>query len=79
MAELQGAQLDEMHAEWMAWQAVVREFRDRAIDVNASEWDSLIRAIEWWGEELSALRYSQTEQVADEALREKRQRYESTR
>ena len=62
---------DEMHAEWLRWQAVVSEARTLDLDLNDAAFTPLVRAIEGWGEELVRLRFGQPAEVANTAYREK--------
>lgn len=62
------AQHEASAIEWMAWQSVVAEW-DRVISttMNDSKYDRLIAAIRYWGEELHALRNTQSVEDQDRA------------
>jgi hypothetical protein len=57
----------EMNVEWEAWQNVVREFAGIGIDINESSTDTLIKAINCWGELLVDLRVHQSPVVREDA------------
>lgn len=72
------ARMDRMRVEWLAWQAVVAEWRSLNLpDMNAPECEPLIRAIELWGEELVRLRATQTPDIVAEALKDRKRAYRS--
>ena len=56
---------DLMMTEYGAWQAIVRAWHEHTGDINADT--TLVDAIKNWGEELVALRVSQSEEVRERA------------
>lgn len=52
---------DLMMVEYAAWQRIVRHWHEHTGDINAD--NSLVGAIKAWGEELVALRISQTPEI----------------
>jgi hypothetical protein len=67
-----------MQYEWKAWQDVVREFNlDKQIygDINAPAHNTLIAAIQLWGEKLHKLRANQEERIVEKALRDYEDKY----
>ena len=51
--------------EWDAWQRVVRHWHEHTGDINDD--NELVNAIKAWGEELVALRLTQTPEVRERA------------
>lgn len=60
--------LDAMHIEWQAWQDVNSECKALGIDMNEQKYDCLIKAVKVWGEQLAALRDTQSLEVTAKAL-----------
>jgi hypothetical protein len=60
-----------MQDEHAAWLVVGDQFKQMDIDINEAKWTPLIRAIEFWGEELARLRSTQEEKVIRHAWEEK--------
>jgi hypothetical protein len=59
---------DPMRTEWQAWQDVNAECKLLGIDMNEHKYDCLIKAIKVWGEQLAALRDTQSVEAAAKAL-----------
>jgi hypothetical protein len=59
---------DVMHAEWEAWQEVVKEFAALGMNINHQRFTPLVKAICVWGEKLHALRATQTPEAVEKAL-----------
>lgn len=73
----------EMDDEYDAWQAVVAEWRAhpalKDLDLNDATFNPLARAIELWGERLTALRVTQTPEQRAKALDDHKIAYEQVR
>ena len=69
MSDLPPVEMDE---EYEAWQQVVAEWRKHPslaeLNMNDPSFNPLIRAIELWGERLTALRLQQTSDERAQAL-----------
>lgn len=56
---------DPMMVEYSAWQRIVRHWHEHTGDINAD--NELVNAIKAWGEELVAMRVTQTPEVRERA------------
>ena len=61
--------------EWRAWRSMCDELGFLGVKVEDDQADQLVRSIKRWGEELVALRLSQSEHIREEALNEVRGMY----
>jgi len=62
---------DLPYVEWVAWRSLCELLEARGVNINTD--NELARSIERWGEELVALRVSQTPDERAKALADRRQ------
>lgn len=60
-------QLELMAVEWSAWRTIARLWKTHRPEMEAAGNNQLLLAIRMWGEELVALRMTQTPQAREEA------------
>ena len=69
MDEINGIHM--MDQEWRAWQTVVEAWNTTLVmDINNPDFNYIVAAIRWWGENLAALRMSQGEDMMERALKD---------
>jgi len=74
MADLSLEGLERLRVEWQAWRTVCHELE--RVGVNLNDDERLAVSIQRWGEELSDLRGTQSQDVNDKALAERRARFD---